>query len=45
MTSMQHTQRPEAVAAYETIDGASKAGTQLVQLGFDEQEVRIAPRE
>jgi hypothetical protein len=35
----------DGVAAYESLHGACKAATHLVEIGFDEHEVAIAPRD
>ena len=44
-TARPHERSRQEVASYETLHGASHAATRLVELGFDEQDVAISPRE
>ena len=44
MNRTQTTDHAVVVAAYETLDGAERAATHLVTLGYSEHDVGIAPR-
>jgi hypothetical protein len=44
-TITQESKRSGAVAAYATLDGAERAVTHLVSLGYDEHDVGIGPRD